>query len=31
VSFMENTLLWHYRAPLGEDMTKALAELEQVK
>jgi transketolase len=31
VSFMENRLLWHYRAPLGEDMTKALAELEQVK
>jgi len=29
VSFMENKLLWHYRAPLGEDMTKALAELEQ--
>jgi len=31
VSFMENKLLWHYRAPLGEDMTKALAELEQAK
>jgi transketolase len=31
VSFMENKLLWHYRAPLGEDMTKALAELEQTK
>src|SRR5260370_9401979 len=31
VSFMENKLLWHYRAPLGEDMTKALAELEQSK
>ena len=29
VSFMENLLLWHYRAPLGENMTKALAELEQ--
>ena len=29
VSFMENKLLWHYRAPLGEDMTRALAELEQ--
>ena len=28
VSFMENKLLWHYRAPLGEDQTKALAELE---
>ena len=31
VSFMENKLLWHYRAPLGEDMSKALAELEQTK
>jgi transketolase len=31
VSFMENKLLWHYRAPLGEDMNKALAELEQAK
>ncbi|MDE3109185.1 MAG: transketolase [Acidobacteriota bacterium] len=31
VSFMENKLLWHYRAPLGEDMTKALAELGQTK
>jgi len=31
VSFMENKLLWHYRAPLGEDMNKALAELEQDK
>jgi transketolase len=29
VSFMENKLLWHYRAPLGEDLTKALAELGQ--
>ncbi len=29
VSFMENKLLWHYRAPLGEDLEKALAELEQ--
>ena len=28
VSFMENRLLWHYRAPLGDDMTKALRELE---
>jgi transketolase len=28
VSYMENKLLWHYRAPLGEDLTKALAELE---
>lgn len=31
VSYMENKLLWHYRAPMGEDMTKALAELEQSK
>jgi transketolase len=28
VSFMENTLLWHYRAPLGDDLRLALAELE---
>jgi len=27
VSFMENKLLWHYRAPDQEEMTKALAEL----
>jgi len=31
VSYMENKLLWHYRAPLGEDQTKALAELGQSK
>ena len=31
VSYMENKLLWHYRAPMGEDLTKALAELEQSK
>ena len=31
VSYMENKLLWHYRAPLGEDQIKALAELEQCK
>jgi transketolase len=31
VSYMENKLLWHYRAPLGEDLTKALAELGQSK
>jgi transketolase len=29
VSFMENKLLWHYRAPLGEDFRLALAELER--
>jgi transketolase len=28
VSFMENKLLWHYRAPLGTDFDAALAELE---
>lgn len=28
VSFMENQLLWHYRAPLGEYREKALAELD---
>ena len=28
VSYMENKLLWHYRAPMGDDMTKALAELD---
>jgi len=27
VSFMENQLLWHYRAPAGEEFKKALAEL----
>jgi transketolase len=27
VSFMENKLLWHYRAPLGDDFNLALAEL----
>jgi len=29
VSFMENELQWHYRAPLGENREKALAELEK--
>src|SRR5712691_6363317 len=27
VSFMENKLLWHYRAPDQEEMSKAMAEL----
>jgi transketolase len=27
VSFMENTLLWHYRSPQGEEFEAALAEL----
>ena len=29
VSFMEDKLLWHYRAPLGELLPAALAELEE--
>ena len=28
VSFMENTVLWHYRSPQGEELAAALAELE---
>jgi transketolase len=28
VSFMENTVLWHYRSPQGEEYQRALAELE---
>jgi transketolase len=28
VSFMENSVLWHYRAPRGEEYANALAELE---
>ena len=28
VSFMENDLLWHYRDPQGEDLKKAIKELE---
>lgn len=31
VSFMEDKLLWHYRAPRGELMDQALAELETRK
>ena len=31
VSFMENKLLWHYRAPSDEELRKALAELEVVE
>lgn len=31
VSYMENKLLWHYRAPMGEDLARALAELEHSK
>lgn len=29
VSFMEDQLLWHYKAPLGEEFTIALAELDR--
>lgn len=28
VSFMENTVLWHYRSPAGEELDRALAEIE---
>ena len=28
VSFMENTVLWHYRIPMGEEFAAALKELE---
>lgn len=28
VSFMEDQLLWHYRAPAGEELERALAEIE---
>lgn len=27
VSFMENTVLWHYRSPQGEELAKAMEEL----
>jgi transketolase len=29
VSFMENTVLWHYKNPSGEGLKKALEELQQ--
>lgn len=29
VSFMENSVLWHYRSPQGTEFTEALAELER--
>jgi transketolase len=28
VSFMENTVLWHYRSPQGDEYVRALKELE---
>jgi transketolase len=31
ISFMENTVLWHYRAPQGEDYVQAVRELEEAK
>lgn len=31
ISFMEDKLLWHYKAPLGEEFDMALAELEKSK
>lgn len=31
VSFMENTVLWHYRSPQGEDYDNAVKELEGAK
>ena len=29
VSFMENTVLWHYRCAIGEEFDMALKELEE--
>ncbi len=31
ISFMENSVLWHYRSPQGEEYEKALKELEMSK
>lgn len=31
ISFMENKVLWHYRAPRGEELAAALRELEATK
>ena len=28
VSFMENSVLWHYRSPQGDEFEAAMAELE---
>jgi transketolase len=28
VSFMENSVLWHYRSPQGEEFARALRELD---
>ncbi len=30
VSFMENSVLWHYRSPQGEELEQALAEIERI-
>jgi transketolase len=29
VSFMEHTVLWHYRSPQGDEFARALAELDR--
>lgn len=31
ISFMENNIVWHYRAPQGEDYEKAVKELEEAR
>jgi len=31
VSYMEDKLLWHYRAPRGQDFEVAMAELERTR
>lgn len=31
ISFMEDTVLWHYRAPQGEDYDNAIKELEEAR
>jgi len=31
VSFMENDLLWHYRTPQGEELERALTELQAAR
>ena len=30
VNFMENTVLWHYRPPNADELSKALAALEDL-
>ncbi len=31
ISFMENNIVWHYRAPQGEDYENAIKELEEAR